>query len=118
HRAAIDRRYSNHALLFVQSPAATASLAQAEFFNQLLCPRPRPGGGRFGSGVKSAGNKSNTAFIAVTALACSAMSLSGPLALELISDIFWYAATADFSLISTLFLKSGDLLLIEVPIWS
>src|SRR5207249_11383230 len=32
---------------------------------------PRPGGGAFGSGLRSAGNRSNTAFIAVTALPCS-----------------------------------------------
>src|SRR5438046_5549254 len=42
------------------------------------------------------------------------MSLSGSVALELISDIFWYAATAVFVLVSTLFLKSAGSFLIEV----
>src|SRR5437870_4737153 len=42
------------------------------------------------------------------------MSLSGSVALPLMSDIFWYAATAAFSLVSTLFLKSAGSFLIPV----
>ncbi len=37
-------------------------------------PPRRPGGGALGSGLISAGNRSNTAFIAITAFACSAIS--------------------------------------------
>src|ERR1700758_4282958 len=48
---------------------------------------PRPAGA-FGSGLSSGGNSSNTAFIAVTALACSAISLSASGVLELMSDTF------------------------------
>src|SRR5678815_4495247 len=57
-----------------------------EIEEQLVQPLrpPRPGGGRFGSGLKAAGNRSNTEFIAVTALACSAISLSTSVSLPLI----------------------------------
>jgi hypothetical protein len=44
--------------------------------------------GAFGSGLSSGGNSSNSAFIAVTALPCSAMSLSGSGVVELMSDTF------------------------------
>ena len=61
----------------------------------------------FGSGLRSAGNSWNTAFIAVTALLCSAMSLSASGVLALISDTFCSAVTAAFSLGSTLALKAA-----------
>jgi hypothetical protein len=48
---------------------------------------PRPAGA-FGSGLRSGGNSSNTAFIAVTALPCSAISLSASGVLALMSDTF------------------------------
>ena len=59
-----------------------------EIEEQLVQPRrpPRPGGGRFGSGLSAAGNRSKSAFIAVTALACSAISLSTSVSLALMSD--------------------------------
>ena len=62
-----------------------------EIEEQLRQPRrpPRPGGGRFGSGLSAAGNRSKSEFIAVTALACSAISLSTSVSLPLMSDTFW-----------------------------
>ena len=54
-----------------------------------------------GSGLSAAGKRSNTAFIAVTALVCSAMSLSASVSLALMSDTLCAAATAAFSLVST-----------------
>ena len=57
-------------------------VASAQFF---AAPRR---GGAFGSGLRSAGNSSNTAFIAVTALPCSAISLSASGVLALMSDTF------------------------------
>src|SRR5207244_8157609 len=75
---------------------------------------PRPGGGAFGSGLRSAGNRSNTPFIAVTALACSAASLSASVVFPLMSDTFFAAATAAFSLVSTLALKSAGSSLISL----
>jgi len=61
-----------------------------EIEEQLVQPLrpPRPGGGRFGSGLSAAGNRSKTEFIAVTAFACSASSLSTSVSLPLMSATF------------------------------